>query len=74
MMHMGSFVTVGVYQTVRWVNDHSVAHTVIGTDRSWSSGSVPSGRTYEWRFDTPGQYAYVCVDHLTTIGTITVTR
>ncbi len=67
-------VTVPVGQTVRWVNDDSVAHTVTGADRGWTSGSVPPGGTFERRFDTPGKYAYLCVDHPRMTGTITVTR
>jgi plastocyanin len=47
---------------------------------SYESGDlyavVPEGETYEHTFETPGEYTYVCIPHVTSgmVGTVTVTE
>jgi plastocyanin len=40
----------------------------------WDSGNVQPGASWAWRFETPGEYRYVCVPHVMAgmIGTIVV--
>ncbi len=57
-------VAVAAGQSVRWVNDDEVAHTVTFTDaRVASSDTLPRGGAFTVRFDRPGTYAYHCTPH-----------
>jgi amicyanin len=57
-------VTVSVGQTVQWVNDDEVAHTVtFGDPAVASSGNLARGQAFTQRFDRPGAYAYTCTPH-----------
>ena len=65
-------LTVAPGTTVRWVNDADVFHTV--TFAQSAAVRLPSGvfeatlartgETAEFRFDTPGEYAYYCEPHV----------
>jgi len=59
--------------TVTWVNDDSVAHTVTARDDSFDSGTLDPGDTFQYTFDTPGAYEYVCIFHAGMAGTVIVT-
>ena len=61
-------LTVAAGTTVRWVNQDGVTHT----DGVWN-GSLSSGGTFEFTFDTPGTYGYICNIHSTMQGTVIVT-
>jgi len=65
-------LTITAGETVRWFNDDDLPHTVTATDRSWDSGNLPPGVSYERRFDAPGTYSYLCVYHPGMTGTIEV--
>jgi plastocyanin len=65
-------LTITAGETVRWFNDDDLPHTVTATDRSWDSGNLPPGASYERRFDAPGTYSYLCVYHPGMTGTIEV--
>ena len=58
----GSFnpnqVTISPTNTVKWTNLDSGTHTVVGTD--FSSGNMPSGKSYEHTFIKAGTYNYSC--------------
>jgi len=57
-------VAITAGQSVRWVNDDEVAHTVTFTDtRVASSDTLPGGRAFAIRFDRPGTYEYHCTPH-----------
>ena len=58
--------------TVTWTNNDSVAHTIIGDNGGPSSGSINSGQTYSYTFNTAGTFSYHCSIHPTMIGTVTV--
>ena len=58
--------------TVRWFNDDAMPHTVTATDRSWDSGNLAPGGSFERRFDHPGSYSYVCLYHAWMSGTVNV--
>jgi plastocyanin len=73
--------------TVVWKNQSRLPHTVScdpaqfsqshlpAGSEPWDSGDIQPGRTWAHKFDTPGQYVYVCHYHGETgmIGTIDVT-
>ena len=65
-------VTVRPGTTVLWVNDDPLAHTVVGTSGGFDSGSIEPGSTWQFRFNTAGQYEYSCRPHPFMKGTVIV--
>ena len=66
-------LTIAAGETVRWFNDDALPHTVSATDGSWDSGNLAPGQAFERRFDTTGNFPYLCRYHPGMIGTIEVT-
>lgn len=63
-------------ETVRWINDDLLAHVfssmrLIGMS-GISSSSVEPGKSYEYKFEKPGEYYYICFIHNGMVGKITV--
>lgn len=56
-------ITIPVASTVIWTNADSVAHTTTADDGTWDSGTMEPGDTFEFTFDEPGTYSYVCEIH-----------
>jgi plastocyanin len=70
-------VTIGVNNTMEWVNDDNEAHTVtsfqVPTGAStFNSGFVFPGKTFIMTLTVPGVYRYVCVWHNWLAGQIIV--
>lgn len=66
-------VTVGVGDTVTWMNDDSVDHDV--TADSFSSGDpggMAPGETFDHAFEEAGTFDYVCTVHPGMEGSVTV--
>ncbi|MEM0120588.1 MAG: cupredoxin domain-containing protein [Thermoprotei archaeon] len=70
-------VVIGVNNTVVWVNNDNVAHTV--TARSvpsgatmFNSGNLNPGQTFEYTFTVPGNYTYYCQYHPWMVGKVVV--
>jgi amicyanin len=65
-------------ETVTWTNDEAVPHDVDGSGpggefSSGPEGGMNEGDTYEFTFDEPGTYDYVCRVHAPGMaGTVTV--
>ena len=57
--------------TVTWVNDDSVPHTVTEDSMLFDSGNL-SNSTFSWTFDMPGTYNYSCTLHPTMTGQVVV--
>ncbi len=55
--------TISVGDTVMWVNEGSAPHTVNLGDDLGSSGTIRTGNGFEFQFDEPGTYEYVCDNH-----------
>jgi plastocyanin len=66
-------LTVGTGATVTWTNDDGIGHTVSATDRSFTSGELRQGASYQVTFTAPGPHTYICAIHPDMVGTITVT-
>jgi plastocyanin len=70
--------TINAGDTVTWTNDEAVPHDVDGSGpggnfSSGPEGGMMEGDTYEFTFDEPGEYDYVCRVHAPGMaGTITV--
>lgn len=65
-------VVIGVNNTVTWVNQDGVIHTVTATDQSFNSHDIQPGGTYTHTFTEPGTYDYFCVYHGWMRGTVVV--
>ncbi len=71
-------VVVGVNNTIKWVNQDSVTHTVTSVSvpsgaSSFDSGNLNAGATFTVTLTTPGTYQYHCSIHPTWMtGTIIV--
>jgi plastocyanin len=65
-------LVVGVNNTVTFVNDDTVPHTVTATDNSFNSGNMNPGQTWTHTFTTPGTFTYHCLYHSWMQGTIVV--
>ncbi|MFZ2174808.1 MAG: plastocyanin/azurin family copper-binding protein, partial [Rhodococcus sp. (in: high G+C Gram-positive bacteria)] len=49
--------------TVAWKNDDPLDHTVVAEDRSFDSGLIRSGDTWQRTFSRPGTYEITCTPH-----------
>jgi plastocyanin len=58
--------------TVTFSNEDGFAHTVTAKDKSFDSGNLAEGATFEHTFEEPGTYAYLCAIHNSMTGTVTV--
>jgi plastocyanin len=66
-------MTVPAGTVVTWVNTDPEAHDVIAADfTSFESPIVNPGETWQFQFDVPGTYAYLCDLHDNMTATITV--
>lgn len=67
-------VTVPAGTTVIWKNNGANVHTVSAQDGSFDSGAIAPGKDFTFSFDQPGEYAYLCRQHLLNgmTGVITV--
>jgi len=65
-------VVIGVNNTVKWVNNDNMAHTVTASDGSFDSGNLNPGALYVHTFTSPGVYHYICSYHYWMQGTVTV--
>src|SRR5205823_13456586 len=66
-------VTVGVGTTVHWSNESSreSQHTTTSSNGLWNSGPLNPGQSFDFTFNAPGTYTYLCTIHGFT-GTIIV--
>lgn len=69
-------IIIKVGETVRWVNKDKIAHVfssmpVIGMGGIFVP-SIEPGATYDYKFEKPGEYYYICFIHKGMVGKITV--
>ena len=66
-------ITIDVGETIRWVNNSGIAHTVTPDGHSeWTNTNLDTGSTFEHTFDAAGAYPYLCQFHAGMVGTVTV--
>jgi plastocyanin len=58
--------------TVTFTNEDGFAHTATAKDKSFDSGNLEQGGTFEHTFDTPGTYEYLCAIHNSMTGSVVV--
>jgi amicyanin len=65
-------VVIAAGQTIRWVNEDVVEHTVTFDGPEPGSPPIPKNGTYSHRFDKPGTYTYHCTPHPYMKGVVVV--
>lgn len=65
-------ITVKVGTTVAWTNQGKQPHTASANDGSFDSGTMTSGGKWEYRFTSPGEFAYLCTFHPQMTGVVRV--
>jgi alcohol dehydrogenase (cytochrome c) len=58
--------------SVRFVNTGKSVHTIAARDGSWTTGPIKPGESAAVSVARPGEYEYVCSDHLWSIGQLIV--
>ena len=64
-------VVIGVNNTVTWINQDEIVHSVL-TANGFSSGDIAPGHTYSYTFMRAGVYPYYCGYYPIMTGVITV--
>ena len=65
-------IRIPVGTTVRWVNKDPVGHTATSDDGGWGSALIGPGETWEYTFDTAGEFPYHCIPHPFMKGVVVV--
>lgn len=58
--------------TVTWTNNDAVIHTVTDVEKTFDSEFIQAGETWQYTFEKPGQYDYLCTLHPWMKGTVSV--
>ncbi|KAI8318582.1 copper binding protein, plastocyanin/azurin family [Martensiomyces pterosporus] len=66
-------LTISSGDTVTWINNDQVAHTVTSSSNAFDSGSVGPGESFSYAFTTQGTFQYLCTIHPRMTGTVIVT-
>src|SRR5215469_1902113 len=66
-------VTVAPGTTVTWKNLDGEPHTIASRDGLFRSPALDQDDTFQFKFDRPGVYKYICSIHPNMMATITVT-
>jgi len=64
--------TIRAGDTVLFINDDAVPHTVTADDRSFNSGDLPQSAHWSHTFTKPGTFTYRCAYHAFMHGSVTV--
>jgi plastocyanin len=59
---------------VTWTNNDTVIHTVTDIQKTFDSEFIQAGGTWQYTFEKPGQYDYLCTLHPWMKGTVSVTE
>ena len=59
-------------QTVTWVNNDNITHTVTSNDDRFHSGNMQPGAVFSYTFTEMGDYSYRCIDHPAMTGIVEV--
>ena len=74
-MQFGSgTITIKAGESVTWVNQERMPHTVTANDGSFSSSALNAGNAFTQTFDKPGEYTYYCQYHPNMKGVVIVTE
>lgn len=65
-------ITVRAGDTVTWINEDDIPHTVVADDHSFKSKVLDTDERFSFTFTKPGQYAYFCSLHPHMTGKVVV--
>ena len=65
-------LTVTAGTTVHWKNLDPEPHTVRSVDATFKSDALDQDDSFDFKFDKPGTYRYVCSIHPQMLGTVVV--
>lgn len=65
-------VSIAAGQSVEFINDDDMPHTVTANDKSFDSGNIDAGKTWTHTFSKGGTFTYGCAYHAWMHGTIKV--
>lgn len=63
-------ITINKGETVTWTNEDDADHTATG--KSFDSGNMSKGKTFEFTFNEAGTFDYVCSYHSNMKGQVVV--
>ena len=66
-------LTIKAGTSVTWANKGKQPHNAAANDGAFDSGTMMPGASWQYRFDTPGDYAYTCTFHPQMTGMVQVT-
>ncbi len=72
MVFRPAVLAVSRGDTLVWVNQAVVPHTVTARDASWDSGELRSGESFRLIVNEVGTIGYLCRYHPTMAGTLEV--
>ena len=72
MTYSPAVITIASGQTVTWVNQDSMSHTVTSDTGIWDSGEIPPGGSYSRTFSSSGSFPYHCSFHPGMTGSVSV--
>ena len=67
-----STITVAAGTTIKWTNKEGSTHTVTSNSNVFNSGNLTEDKTFSFKFDSAGTYAYHCTLHSGMNGTVVV--
>jgi plastocyanin len=70
MIFAGQGLSVATGDTVQWVNEDIVPHTITG--KGFDSGPIAPNGTWEKKFESPGTVPYKCSFHPSMTASVTV--
>jgi plastocyanin len=65
-------LTISRGTTVRWTNRDNVNHPIVSDEGVFQSGALMPGGTFEFAFDSAGEFSYYCSVHPWMTGKIIV--
>jgi plastocyanin len=65
-------ITIAEGQSVEFINDDDLPHTVTATDKSFDSGNLDARHSWTYTFKKAGTFVYGCTYHAWMHGTIKV--
>ncbi|HZB07175.1 MAG TPA: cupredoxin family copper-binding protein [Thermoleophilaceae bacterium] len=65
-------ITVGVGDTVTWVNNGPTPHSATSSNGAFDTGIFPAGESRSHTFNEAGTFSYICTPHPNMRGTVVV--
>jgi plastocyanin len=67
-----SQISVAVGSTVKWMNNDTIAHSVVADGGAFNSGTIAPGGQFSFVFSTAGTFAYHDASRASVTGTVIV--